>query len=419
MILRLLVAILIIQSSIVFSQTSTAFTKSTNSSKRSVRRDIPLTRSIQRAFKAGTRNFSGRPGPNYWQIETDYDIHASLDPETQIITGKETISLHNNSNDQLREIVLRLDHNLFRSKVPRGFSVPAETTEGMIVTKINVNGVEVDLKTNSKSKTRATGLNQTVARVRLATPIKSKSTAKIEIEWHTKLPGGTVGRGHRMTQRWGKRLFQPTQWFPRIAKYDDLRGWERSVYLGPSEFYNNFGKFDVKIEMPAGWLVSGTGVLQNPKEVLTTTAQKRLADVLKSDAETTIVGESERGPGKSTANGKKLVWHYVADKVNDFAWATSNEFIWKASRANIPQKGYVPIHMFFLPERASRFTNAIRNTRHALEFYSELLGPYPFPQLTLQDGPSAGMEYPMVYQFKSRSGRSRNFSPMDSNDARH
>ena len=399
---RLLVAFLLIQSSIVFSQTPTAFTKSTNSSKRAVRQNIPLTKSIQKAFKAGTRDFSGKPGANYWQLRTDYDINVSIDPETALLSGRETISLHNNSNDQLTEIVLRLDHNLFRPKVPRGSSVPAETTEGMVITRIRVNGVEVDITTKyprfrpiPSGKTVLTGKTQTVARVRLATPIKAKSIAKVEIEWHTKLPGGTGGQGHRMTQRWGKRLFQPTQWFPRIAKYDDLQGWERSIYLGPSEFYNNFGKFDVKIEMPAGWLVSGTGVLQNQKEVLTSTAQTRLATVLKTDAETTIVGRDEIG-SKSTLAGNKLIWRYVADQVNDFAWATSNEFMWKATRANIPQKGFVPIHMFFLPERAKRFKDAASKTRHALEFYSKLLVPYPFPQLTLQDGPSAGMEYPMV-----------------------
>lgn len=374
-------------------------------SKRAIRRDVPLTRSIKKAFKAGTRNFSGKPGPNYWQLQTDYTIYASLNPETQTILGRETISLHNNSSDQLREIVLRLDHNIFRPKVPRGFSVPAETTEGMIVTRIRIDGVEVDLKAQpkrnrtssaAKSKTRVSGLNQTVARIFLGTPIKAHSVARIEIEWNTKLPGGKGGRGHRMTQRWGKRLFQPTQWFPRIAKYDDLRGWDRNLYLGPSEFYNNFGRFDVKIEMPSGWLVSATGILQNPAEVLTSTARMRLASVLKSDKEITIVGADETGPGKSTATGERLVWHYVAEQVNDFAWATSKDFVWKATRANIPQKGAIPIHMFFLPERANRFRNAGKTTRHALEFYSELWGTYPFPQITLQDGPSAGMEYPMV-----------------------
>ena len=118
--------------------------------------------------------------------------------------------------------------------------------------------------------------------------------------------------------------------------------------------------------------------------------------MLESDEVTTIVGPEEVGPGQATAPGDRLTWHFVADKVNDFAWATAEKYVWQATRATIPGKGPVPIHMVYLPERARFFENAGSITRHALEFYSKLWAPYPFPQLTLQDGPSAGMEYPMV-----------------------
>ena len=112
---------------------------------RAVRRDVPMTNSIRRAWEAGTRDKSGRPGPNYWQLQTDYTIDAKLDPETQTITGNETIALHNESPQELTEIVLRLDHNIFRGLVPRGTSFPAENTDGMIVTSLSVNGDAVDL----------------------------------------------------------------------------------------------------------------------------------------------------------------------------------------------------------------------------------------------------------------------------------
>ncbi len=375
---------------------------------RAIRRDIPMTNSIRRAFEAGTRNETGRPGPNYWQLQTDFEINARLDPATQTITGTETITVHNNSPQALNEIVLRLDHNIFRGLVPRGTSLPAENTDGMVVTSLAVNGEAADLAPAGRGRGRGAGagagqrrlsvfgLDQTVARVTLATPIAAKSSAKVEIAWHTKLPGGPNGSGHRMTQRFDDILFQPTQWFPRLAKFDDLRGWDTSLYLGPSEFYNNFGRFDVRIDVPGGWIVSGTGVLQNPQEVLTARARERLAKVLASDDVITIVGDDEVGPGQATAPGDRLVWHFVADMVNDFAWATARKFTWKATRATIPGKGPIPIHMVHLPERANLFANAGSITRHALEFYSKLWAPYPFPQLTLQDGPSSGMEYPMV-----------------------
>ena len=380
--------------------------KSLETPTRSIRLDVPMTNTIRKAFEAGTRDFSGKPGPNYWQLEADYTINASLNPATQTITGSEKISLHNNSKDDLKTIALRLDHNIFRPEIQRGASVPAETTDGMVLTSLKVAGQEAALSTagaprrgnngNTASKLTISGLTQTVAFINLAEPVKAGTTAELEIEWHTKLPGGPNGRGHRMTQRFDTSLFQPTQWYPRIAKYDDLQGWETSPYLGPSEFYNNFGKFDVRITVPGGWIVSGTGVLQNPNEVLTETARQRLSTVLNSDDDVTIVGAAEKGPGKSTAPGDKLTWHFVADRVNDFAWASAENFVWKATRATIPGKGTIPIHMVYLPERAGLFSRAGKISRHALEFYSALWAPYPFPQLTLQDGPSAGMEYPMV-----------------------
>jgi len=374
--------------------------------ERAIRRDIPLTNTILRAFEAGTRDSSGRPGANYWQLRTDYTIDAHLNPATQTITGEETVVIHNNSPLEMPYILLRLDHNIFRAKVPRGYSVPAETTEGMIVTSLSVDGQSVDLDAPAPVRRRGEppppprlavyGLDQTLARITLPTPVEARSSVTLEMEWHTKLPGGPDGQGHRMTQRWADTLFQPTQWFPRVAKFDDLRGWDTNIYLGPAEFYNNFGRFDVRIDVPTGWIVSGTGVLQNPEEVLTPRARERLSRVLDSDETVTIVGVDEVGPGQATADGDRLVWHFVADTVNDFAWATAKKYVWEASRATIPGRGPVPIHMVYLPGRADRFERAMELTRHALEFYSELWAPYEFPQLTLQDGPSAGMEYPMV-----------------------
>ncbi|MFT5143036.1 MAG: hypothetical protein ACI80V_000896 [Rhodothermales bacterium] len=375
---------------------------SVETDSRAVRRDVPLTQMIRRALESGTRDFTGRPGANYWQLEADYDIEVSLNPSTQRLAGSETITLHNNSPEELTEVYLRLDHNVFRDDVPRGTSVPAEETEGMVLTSLTVNGAKVDLHARPPARRRGgsegsaslsvSGLEDTVARILLSEPIPAHGTASLEIEWHTKLPGSEKGQGHRMTQRWGDTLFQPTQWFPRIAKYDDLGGWWTDLYLGPAEFYNNFGRFDVKINVPGGWIVSGTGTLQNPEEVLTADARVRLKGVLVSDQEIMIVDESE----PKTAEGESLTWHFTADKVNDFAWATADDFVWRATRATIPETGPVPIHMVYRPERAEFFVEAGTRTRHALEFYSALWAPYPFPQLTLQDGPSAGMEYPMV-----------------------
>jgi hypothetical protein len=388
---------------------------------RAVRRDIPMSNAIRRAMAAGTRDSTGRPGPNYWQLRADYAIDVALDPASARLTGTARITVHNTSPGALTEIGLRLDPNHFLGNAPHAAPwVPAEVTDGMAISRMTVNGAPVNIASNAapqnvaaegaraiqnaqQAAASAAGGNtllngrSTNARVRLATPIAPGARAVLEVAWSHKLPGGP-GTGHRMTQRWADTLFQPTQWFPRVAMYDDLRGWDTELYLGPSEFYNVFGSYDVRITVPAGWLVSGTGTLQNPAEVLTPTARTRLAAVTQSDAEVVIVGPDEIGAGQATAtsaNGR-LTWHFRADTVNDFAWATARKFVWTATRATIPGRGAVPIHMLFLPGRASLFARAGAVTRHALEFYSSLWFPYQFPQLTLQDGPSAGMEYPMV-----------------------
>ena len=377
--------------------------------ERAIRRDIPMTRAIRAAHAQATRDSTGRPGRRYWQIRTDYTIRASLDPATSRISGRETVVLHNNSPDSsLTRIALRLDPNHFLFNVPRAAPwIPSEETDGMVISRLVVDGRAVDLGTSSAATTTGgsgngpaadlsvSGLKSTLATITVP-PIAPQRSATLEIDWNFKVPGGPAGSGHRMTMRWADTLYQPTQWYPRVAVYDDLRGWDRELYLGPSEFYNNFGRFDVSIDVPAGWIVSGTGVLQNPNEVLTATARSRLARVLESDEITTIVGPDEIGPGQATAPGDRLVWHFVADTVNDFAWATAKKYVWQATRATIPGKGPVPIYMYFLPGRANLYSDAGQIARHALEFYSKLWFPYAFPQLTLQDGPSAGMEYPMV-----------------------
>jgi len=378
---------------------------------RAVRRDVPITNAIRRAYAAGTRDSTGRPGRNYWQLRTDYSIDVALDASTSRLSGKARITVHNNSPDSLPAIGLRLDPNHFIGTNPHAATwTPSEVTDGMVITRVVVDGRTANLNAPPPAGGRGgasvpaptdpilVNTKSTVARIVLPKAIAAHATAVLEIDWNHKLPGGP-GVGHRMTQRWADTLYQPTQWYPRVAVYDDLRGWDNELYLGPSEFYNNFGTWDVRIDVPAGWIVSGTGLLQNPEQVLTAKARAQLATVLNSDAMTTIVGADEVGPGVATAAGDangRLVWRFHADTVNDFAWATAKKFVWQATRANIPTKGVIPIHLLYLPGHANLYARAGEIGRHALEFYSKLWFPYQFPQLTMQDGPSAGMEYPMV-----------------------
>ena len=206
-----------------------------------------------------------------------------LDPATSTITGRETVQISNNSDTELRAVVLRLDQNIFAANVPRAETVQ-EITEGMKITKLVANGTNVDLA--SQQVARQIGL--TTARITLASPIAAKGTGTIEVEWNFRVARADGGRGLRQG-RWADSLYQVAQWYPRVAVYDDLRGWDTDPYLGPSEFYNNFGRFDVSLDMPAGWPVGATGVLQNPEEVLTPAVRERLSHVLESDSQRTIL----------------------------------------------------------------------------------------------------------------------------------
>ena len=374
--------------------------------ERAVRRDIPMTDMIRRAHAAGTRDSTGRPGRNYWQLWTDYKISARLDSATSTVSGRETVTFRNNSDSAMKAIVLRLDQNIFRPASPKAPGVDL-VTDGMKITRLVVNGQTLDptdtLGTPIPNTTRRTFplsriLQQTSARIPLATPIAAHSSGTLEAEWSFQVPRVEGPRGFRMG-RWADTLYQVAQWYPRIAVFDDLRegGWDTEPYLGNAEFYNNFGHFDVSIDVPAGWIVGATGVLQNPAEVLTPAVRERLSRVLGSDSVLRIVSAAERGPGKSTMAGTngRLVWRFAADTVGDFAWATANQFVWDASRANIPGKGPVPFNILYLPGHAEQFANGPRVVRHALEYYSKLWMPYAFPQLTMVDGPELGMEYPM------------------------
>ncbi len=371
--------------------------------ERAVRRDIPMTRMIQRAFAANTRDSTGRPGRNYWQLWTDYRINARLDPTTSIITGRETVTIRNNSDSTMRSVVLRLDQNFFLPNVPR-LEAASELTDGMQITRLVANGQAIDVGDTlgaqlpgspRRSAPMATILRNTSARIPLATPIAPHSAGTLEADWRFRVPRADNGRGERMG-RWADTLYQVAQWYPRVAVFDDLRmGWDTEPYLGPAEFYNNYGHFDVSIDVPAGWIVGSTGVLQNPTEVLTPTARERLSHVLESDSIRSIVSSAERGPAKSTAGGNRLVWHFVADTVGDVAWATSNQFVWDATRATIPGSGPVPVNILYLPGHAQQYAQGGPVVRHALEFYSRLWMPFAYPQLTMVDGPELGMEYPM------------------------
>jgi hypothetical protein len=366
--------------------TLTALPLAAQQPERSIRRTIPIERGFARALQAGSRDSSGSSTSRYWQLTTDYVISARLEPATSTVTGSERITLKNPSPDTMKVVALRLYQNLFAPNVARSSPVAA-LTSGITVSSLVANGDTVTPEEDWRKST--------VVLVKLAKPILPGATGSFDVSWSFQVPKVPEDvRGDRMGS-WGTRLFQVAQWYPQIAVYDDLRGWNTDPYLGDAEFFNNFGSFDVKLDVPGGWLIGATGVLQNGDQVLTPRARQRLARATSSDSQIVVVGADERGAGKATAAGDRLIWHFTADSVGDFAWAASNEFVWDATRASIPGKGEIPINILYLPEH-NRYRQTGAYARHALEYYSKLWMPYAWPAFTQVDGPEGGMEYPSL-----------------------
>ena len=366
--------------------------------ERGIRRTIPMTNTIRRAHTMGTRDSTGAPGPRYWQNRVDYEMRVRLEVPTNTVVGRATVTLHNESDTSLNSIVMRLDQNVNAPHSSRlGNRPPDALTSGVRVSRMTFDGRPVTIVpprlvpgTPMPRTPAAYSLHNTSGTVRLDTPIPAHGRGVFEIEWSFEVSPGGIRHG-----RFADSLYQLAQWYPRVAVYDDLRGWDTDSYLGSAEFYNNFGRFDVSIDVPGGWLVGATGVLQNPEAVLSARTRERLARVTASDSVIEVVRASERGAGNATAAGDRLIWRFVADSVNDFAWATSRAYVWDATSAAIAGRGRVPVYLLYQPGRWEMFKPAAAVTRHALRFYSDLWFPYPFAQLTLADGPELGMEYPM------------------------
>ncbi|HEX2724018.1 MAG TPA: M1 family metallopeptidase [Gemmatimonadaceae bacterium] len=355
-----------------------------------MRRDIPIGPQMRKAFAAGTRDSSGAPGRRYWQQKVDYQIEATLDPSTNQIRGQETILLHNTTPDTLKTVVLRLYQNYFTPRVERNDYI-TDLTDGVTVERLSINGNPIPLANEKQYD-----LDERIATVTPQSAILPGATAKIETAWRFTVPDvDTTVRGQRMG-RYRSYLYQVAQWYPQVAMYDDLRGWDTDQYLGNGEFFNQFGSFDVKITVPGGWLVGATGDLLNPGEVLSQRTRDRLALAMSADTTIHVVEASERG-SSATAGGATLTWHFRAPLVNDFAFAVSRDYVYDATHATIPGKGKIPIHVLYLPKHTLyRTNNTAQFGRKALEQYSSFLFPYEFSQGTIADGPETGMEYPMI-----------------------
>jgi hypothetical protein len=336
------------------------------------------------------RTGSGHPGSRYWQQRADYRIAATLDTARHLIQGKETIHYSNNSPDALSYLWLFLEQNICApASVTRQLDQPPLTFLGSTFDfscKDFMGGVTVE-RVSVGGKTLRPVVYGTTMRVDLTRPLPAGGALDLEIAWSFPVPPYGAGRMGR-----DGSLYEIAQWYPRVAVYDDVRGWNHEPYIGAGEFYLEYGSFDVSITLPASYVVGATGTLRNPEVVLTPGQRSRLQAARQSLEPVAVITAAEAGDAGRTrpAGTGQLTWRFTADSVRDFAFAAAPNFRWDASGYN-----GVLVHTLYRPS-APEWEEANRMVRDALRYYSEQWYRYPYPQMTSIEGPIEGMEYPMI-----------------------
>jgi len=356
------------------------------------------------------RTASGAPGANYWQQRADYDIDVELNDETQLITGKETVTYFNNAPETMKYVWLQLDQNnlsngnmtdktetnRLRDSIPaRWFPLASDTYDYQGGFKIK------SIKDAATGKDLSFLVNYTMMRIDLPTPLKNGEKYSFKIEWSytekDRLKFSERG-GYEYFPEDGNYLYTVAQWFPRMCVFDDYEGWQNKQFLGQGEFALTFGNYRVRITVPSDHIVGASGVLQNPKAVLTPTQIERFEAAKKTfDKPIVIVTQDEViAKEKGEHSKKKSTWEFYAENVRDFAFATSRKFIWDAMGVKLNDK--TPLAQSLYPKEGNPLwgtesTMAIKNT---LEIYSSRTFDYPYPTAFSVHTANQGMEYPMI-----------------------
>jgi len=370
----------------------------TSAATETTRRPIPSPimpdRAFQQAVEAGTRTTTGKPGPAYWTNTATYDLQATVDPSSNVLRGGGTIRYQNRSPDLLRRLVLHLRQNIHKRGALR--NRPAEVTGGMVLDRLDLGGVDSLQRVQSRQHLQRRGQGYVVQDTRLVVfppePVAPDSSITLTVEWHFSIPGAD---NFRMGQ--DGEVYYLGYWYPQMAVYDDVRGWTAEPYQGDGEFYMGFADYDVSVTVPEGWLVGATGTLQNPESVLSDSVQARLRRARRSDDVISIVDSTERGTATAAASAgdSTRTWTFAAERVRDFAFGTSKQFVWDATSAQTGT-GRSTIHALYRPEN-STWRRSAEFAQFSIEHLSDTIMPYPDPQMTTVEGPiGGGMEYPMI-----------------------
>ncbi|HEY9114795.1 MAG TPA: M1 family metallopeptidase [Bacteroidales bacterium] len=352
-----------------------------------------MPKEIREAYREGTRSLSGKPGPNYWQNYSRYEIEATLDTEKSELTGYEKITYYNNSPDSLVTIVLRLYQDLFKKGNSRDWPVnPEDLHDGTQINLLKINNQLIDL--NNPSAANRTSTNLIVS---LPEPLHSGDSVEISCSWSFPV---SKNRPVRMGN-YGDNNFFIAYWYPQVAVYDDIDGWDMIEYSGTVEFYNDINEYDVSISTSGNQLVWATGELQNAEELFSKYTLKKLENAKNSDQVLSIATSEENRKNKVLINNKQNTWHFVAHQVPDFSFATANESNWEGSSLVVDQNtGRKVFIEAVYPDSVLTFNNVANYARNSITYMSEQLPgwPFPYPKITVfcNAKRSGGMESPMM-----------------------
>ena len=375
------------------------------------------------------RNAAGEPGHQYWQQQVDYTIAARLIEDQRRLEATQDITYYNNSPDTLKYLWVQLDQNKFKDDSMSALTTtfggignrgpgtksmsddePAQISLSALRRQQFVDDTElgytisrvVDGLGNTLSYTTV----GTLMRVDLLTPLKSGERTRFTMDFAFNIVeedavSARAGYEHFPddAREGGNDIFLLAQWFPRLAAYTDYEAWTNKEFIGRGEFTLEFGNYDVSLTVPADHIVSATGVLQNPKDVLTAEQQRRLEQAKTAERTVFVVTEEEALENEKAGTSDSKTWRFTAKKVRDFAWASSRKFMWDA-------RGYqqggdvmpVVMAMSFFPKEGGDLWKkySTESIIHTMDVYTRFSFDYPYPVAQSVNGPVGGMEYPMI-----------------------
>lgn len=363
------------------------------------------------------RTASGVPGPAYWQQRADYQIEATLDDKKRAVHAREIITYTNNSPDELPYLWIHLEQNLFKEDSLGALSVEPGTRfgprgfDGGLTIK-HVREAPLGAPTGAAGDDLKFTIYDTVGRLELPRPLAARGgTVRFEIAWSFNIP--PFGADRMGLEDVGQgTIFQLAQWFPAVAVYDDVHGWNTLPYLGQGEFYTNFGDYDLRITVPRSHIVAASGALQNPEEVLTAAQRERLEKARTSRDPVVIINADEAGTPAARPDGDgPLTWRFLAEDVRSVAWASSPAFLWDAcfepgsGPLGADGKPQGTLCQSVYPKEAEPLWGRVSSDslRFSLEHYGKMWIRYPYPSAVNVNGIVGGMEYPMIVFCRERT----------------